>query len=166
MIDLVRSILQAECMDFEPALVVLIPLPVKDCSPNGSRGHWAKKQRAFNQYRDVVTALCQQAMEQQEYHGSARIRLHYIWFMAKNQLERQSKTSFFYRPTDIDNAIASLKHAQDGLGVAGLFNVDNSRNVKLGEVILLRKEKDNKGHCTIAVIVEDIDGKRATPVPG
>ncbi len=94
----------------QPGLLVVLPWPPADLSPN-SRLHWAAKARAVREYRRACWA---QAIEQ----GARRIeaeRLHVaLTFVPPDR-----------RRYDLDNLLARMKAGLDGL--AAVLGVDDSR---------------------------------------
>jgi hypothetical protein len=79
------------------------------------------------------------------------IRISFEWFMGP------SKVSRHYRPTDEDNAAASLKSAIDAIKTARWVPEDTSRWVKAGATSLHRTKAEHKGRCEILVTIEVIE---------
>lgn len=96
-------------------LVVMLPLPPRELSPNW-RGHWAKKARAAREYRIAARAATLQAM----------VATLPVMFLPARTASVQATFRFRQaRRRDRDNLLASLKAAFDGVVDAGLL-VDDS----------------------------------------
>jgi len=87
-----------------------IPLPPKILSPN-ARSHWAAKSKAAKAYKSDCYYVALSKPFQPEVSGA--IHIHVQW---------HPKTAHAF---DEDNAIASLKHAFDGIAQA--WRVNDSR---------------------------------------
>lgn len=95
-------------------LVVVLPLPPKELSPN-ARVHWAKKARAVREYRALAinAAFCA---------GIAAA----IYTPGWERAEVQATFYFRQRRTrDADNLLASLKPALDSLADVGIVGNDS-----------------------------------------
>ena len=104
----------------EMALKIALPWPPKELSPN-SRGHWAKKAKEAKKYREVARIAVLEIRE------VALIDVLENWIRANGAGITLEIT--FYPPDrrrrDLDNLIASMKPALDG--IADALGVDDSR---------------------------------------
>lgn len=101
----IASKLAANAIMSESAIVVDLPLPPKELSPN-ARSHWAKKAKAIKAYRDMA------------------------FIEARKHRVKFSQANYFLvfkvpRNQDRDNLIASMKAALDSLQDAGIVANDN-----------------------------------------
>jgi crossover junction endodeoxyribonuclease RusA len=96
------------------ALVVTLPLPPKELSPN-ARAHWRKKSAAVKAYRALAANAVRLVGRVPRWEGA-------------------TMTAVVYMPDartpDDDNAAAALKAARDGIADAGL--VENDRDIHAG----------------------------------
>jgi hypothetical protein len=125
-------------------IVITLPLPLPEVSPN-ARPHWAGKGRAVRLMRQAAHVLGLEAKPKG--WTPQPIRISATYFCGKS-LDRR------VRPRDEDNARACLKPYIDGLIDAGLAPSDNASNVKLGELVLLKRAKDHKGKAEVVLVVE------------
>lgn len=98
-------------------ITIRLGWPAKELSPNW-RGHWSKKARAAKRYRFESLVLSQAAIIEQ---SPRKKRLQ--WKRGSIVVTVRSPNN---RMRDLDNVLASLKPAIDGLVDAGLF-VDDSQ---------------------------------------
>lgn len=94
------------------SITITIPLPPKECRPNGSHGHWAQKAKAKKAYRRKVHLITLEAI------GKG---IPERWVKAKVNIKAYFKTA---RHLDPDNLVASLKSALDGIADAGVVAND------------------------------------------
>ena len=112
---------------------LLVPiLPERKLSPNG-RSHDASKAAPKRRLREFVRVWAQE-------NGPQIARpFDHVTLDVEYRVCR-SKTlpgDIYYRPTDPDNALASIKAAIDGLVDAGVLLDDKRTNVKLGDIDLV-----------------------------
>jgi crossover junction endodeoxyribonuclease RusA len=118
------------------ALTFTAPLPPKALNPN-YKGHWSEKAPAAAHYRRDVALCALQAINK-------RLRSRPDAWQPKPSLVRVTlafgvrppagafRMDSFYRPRDIDNAIASFKAGLDGLRDAEAVSNDDHRHLELG----------------------------------
>jgi len=111
---------------------ITLPLPPRECHPNTSGIHWARKAKAKKSQRETAWAIA---------------------FHVRGNFEQPIIAATFYGKTshkkDRDNSIASLKSAIDGLVDAGLFADDSL--VRWGEIEF---DKDAANPRVVLRIVE------------
>jgi hypothetical protein len=137
-----------------------LPLPPKSCSPNRS-GVWQRKARARANYRQECQMLYrerlwtprQQAdtMEQMGADGHylcpAGVTISYEFFQARREFP-DGRARF----KDADNAIASMKAAQDALIDACIIPSDSADVVQLGGVKVHAPAKSGGRTCVVMTL--------------
>lgn len=88
------------------SLVITLPLPPKELSPNG-RAHWARKAEATKAVRNAVKVLVQVSAPKEWWGCSVRLDV----------------TRWAAKPVDSDNLWGCLKAARDGIA-DGLMTTD------------------------------------------
>lgn len=125
-----------------------IPLPPEGCKPNPTSKHWAVVQRARDAHAVAVLVMIKKA-----FPGGvprfASATVSTAWYCA-----RKPFNDGLYRPTDGDNANASLKAMLDTLVKAGFVPNDTHRYLTLLPPTLLRKKKEHGGRTAIEVTLE------------
>jgi len=127
-------------------LMFSIPLPPIEVSPN-KRSHWAKKYRKSKEYRKYVGYICN-GLPPINVKAKITIKFYCGQHKFSNEL--------FYRPRDIDNAIASLKPAIDGIVDAGILKDDSAEYLEYGEVNIYRKKAEHQGRAEVQIIIEPL----------
>ncbi len=98
-------------------LTITVPIPPRECSPNG-RYHYMAKARAIRSYRKTVAALAIKAAQEAP------------WTNSRPMWERATVGLTFYVKTrrgllsDTDNRLSSAKAAFDALRDAGIVRDD------------------------------------------
>lgn len=116
-------------------MIIEIPLPPKELSPNGGHGHWAARARATKAHREVAwwkafSVLTTNRMARCT--TKAIISVEY----------RCSKGADGYVARDVQNAIIALKAAIDGLVQGGILVGDSKAFLEWGRVELVTTKSD------------------------
>lgn len=109
-------------------LTIDLPLPPRALSSNGSHGHWSKKNREAQAYRNTVWALVWAARFPDLPPG--RRRVSYTFGI------KGARAGGYYCPRDVSNALAAFKAGQDGLVDAGILVDDSVKWMELGSVTI------------------------------
>lgn len=117
---------------------VCISLPPKELSPN-ARPHYMAKARAVRRYRAAAWAAALEIL------GTRRPRLQHARISIQFVFKRADRR-------DIDNLLASIKPAIDGLVAAGMLADDSSAHVSYGDIGVSVGE--NQG---VTLIVEELE---------
>lgn len=123
-------------------LTFTVSLPPRELSPNG-RVHWRAKSRAVAEYRADCWYLALGASNGWATPDRARVSLA---FGTKRDRLRPG-----YRPTDPDNAWASMKACLDGMRDANVLRQDDHGALELGSVTI-----DPKADPGLTITVEAI----------
>lgn len=123
------------------AFTVTIPLPPLGVSPNG-RLHWADKAKAVKSARREAWYWFRRFLPIDWIRVPVRIEVLY----------HCPKSAAGYKPRDIQNAIAALKPAIDGMVDAGVLPDDSAHWLEWGPVILRRTKDGNAPGVHITVI--------------
>jgi hypothetical protein len=116
---------------------IRIPPPPKALAPHANGNSHFPKSKATKEHREIAK-LCSLGLKKMP--GAVRVEI--VWNMAPDRNA--------YHPLDIQNAIASLKAAMDGVVDAGVIGADNHRTV-IGfcPVTLNREKKLHKGRSEV-----------------
>lgn len=98
------------------SVVVTIPVPPKECSPN-SRCHWRAKAKAVKGMRLAAWGAARVALDRCPPPSWPAAELRFTWY---------TRTK---RRLDADNALSCLKGAIDGLRDAGVIADDNALTI-------------------------------------
>lgn len=132
-------------------VVVSLPLPPRELSPNG-RFHHLAKARAVKAYRGSSLLLIRQSRAKAGNPVFGHVVIDYEFYLAP---ARAGIDDGLYRPRDVDNAIGAMKAFQDALRDAGLIANDSKRHVHIGDVRLYSNAKEHHGrHAVVATITE------------
>ena len=116
-----------------------VPLPSRDLSPNGSRGHWSRTARARRDYRELCEAILRPAAPHQPFERcfiKATLLICRSPLLSKGVPRPGVPLTALdsYRPADLDNAIASCKPILDACQSAGVIRSDAAKYVASLEV--------------------------------
>lgn len=138
------------------ALAFELRLPPQALSPNVG-GHWGPKLGPKIQYRDEAETICTGALNLEAWKKDrrwlvpTRVRLTFAFGTAHlHDVTGRTIRDDRYRPTDPDNALASLKAAIDGCRRAGLMKDDRHAFVEYAPVSI-----DDEQGPWVRVTVED-----------
>lgn len=95
---------------------IRIPPPPKALAPHANGNSHFPKSNATKEHRQIAKLL---SHGKQKIKGAVRVEI--VWNMAPDKNA--------YHPLDIQNAIASLKAAMDGVVDAGVIEKDSHRTV-------------------------------------
>ena len=112
-----------------------LSLPPKGCSPN-RRGDPRIHAKDISSYRTEARVIALEAMSGNK-PDQKPVRITATFFSHVNLVTRER-----YRPSDEDNARASLKAALDGIRDSGLIPNDTTEWVSWGEVRIVRNSID------------------------
>ena len=125
---------------------LILNLPQKGCSPNRS-GTTRKHAKDIASYRDesCIAAIAAMGIPKP---GQRPVKLSATFYVHKTGLTKDR-----YRPRDVDNALGSLKAAQDGIVDSGLIPNDSWRWVRWGgaEIVV-----DGTGRPRVELEVEQL----------
>jgi hypothetical protein len=129
---------------------VFVPiLPERALSPN-RRPHWSAKASAKKSLMGFVAIYVSEA-----FTGDA-IDPADLDIDLRVCRKRPPPGDDYYRPKDVDNAVASLKAAIDGLVVAGVIIDDKRKHMRLRDVDLVTvPSHDDEGIHFVVELVED-----------
>ena len=139
-------------------LVIELPLPPRECSPN-YHGHWRPKAAAVKSARYAAYLLAWKAKVAANLETPLS---HPVTLSAEFYLCRKPNLGGdVYHPRDCDNSIASLKNFIDGITDACIILSDAAKNLKIGEVRLYSRAKEHQGRsCVVITLTEAAE---ATP---
>ena len=125
---------------------VTLPLPPRECSPNGAglSRHWSARHPAKKAYREVCTAIMKEA----------KIGLLPVPVTVDFDFYCCRKGDTFhslYMPRDTDNALAALKVVIDSLVHAEIISDDSSRYLHLGCTRLRHTQAEHQGKTCLVV---------------
>ena len=124
-----------------------IPLPPRELSPN-HKCHWAKKAKAVEGYREAVRWT---AHNGRMIHGAPSPMFQKCQIQYEIIIRREPGG---YLPRDADNAIASLKAAQDGMKDGGLFSDDSHDKVTALPPIFTKPKRNDKRTGILVTVSE------------
>lgn len=130
-------------------ITVTIPLPHRDCSPNGYK-HWRKVSAAKKDQRQDACIAALAAKPKDWTLGKCRVSATFYGARKGQQV---------YVPRDVLNAWASLKAALDGLTDAGMWPDDSKQWVELGACEILSDAKAHKGRSEVELRIERMDAR-------
>lgn len=124
-----------------------LPLPPKQCSPNG-RYHWAEKAKEVKAYRQAVGEYL---FYVHKLAGAFEmpVIIDLEFYLCRKDVN-------YYYPRDEDNARASFKSGQDALVDAGVVPSDSKKNVRAGSVKLYTRAKEHKGRTCVVMTIRTI----------
>lgn len=131
-------------------LMIALPIPPRDLSPN-ARAHWAAKKDKTERYRNAACGAACRALRQE---GLPPPMYKRAWV----EIEWEHKTA---RLPDKDNIIAWLKSGIDGLTDAGIFADDRDIDFASPRV---SKAADGRSPC-VYLYVTGADDAVGSPVP-
>lgn len=119
----------------------LVPLPDRDLSPNGSRGHWSKTSRARRAYRDQCNLIFRRAAPREPFEActvrrTLRICRKQVFDTRRGKVRPGVPFAALnsYRPIDSDNASAALKPLLDALQDAHVIKTDRASHCRVETV--------------------------------
>ncbi len=114
----------------------MLDLPPVELSPNG-RIHWRQRSAKKKEYRDACQIIALAAIPK-GYIPPTRAKITYTLGIAPSKFTVNGKSRKIpdgrYRPRDYDNALASIKAAQDALTLAGAILGDDSKHLAMPDV--------------------------------
>lgn len=133
------------------ALVFLVPLPPRLCSPNAkARFNIFEVSNAKADYKLAVMVDARDA--DHRWQRPARARVSLLFGTARS---RGPYKPALYRPQDIGNAVSAFKAGFDGLVEAGLLVDDDAKHMALGNV-----EIDSTAGPWVRVTIEPLAAER------
>ena len=111
-------------------MIFRVPLPYRECSQNGSHGHWSSASKARAQYRrDVFTELVV-AMRQVRMGDGSTAVLQPVT-VSLTFCTKGSRAVQRYAPRDEPNAVGSAKALFDAMKDVGLLVDDSAKWMRL-----------------------------------
>ncbi len=135
-------------------LQIIAPLPPRELSPNFS-GHWSAKARAKKAYREAGFMAAFGIHNTPEWEPVRPIVISPEFYCGPSTFGGSLGVirTNLYRPTDPDNANASLKSLIDGLIDAGLVPDDSAKWVSLENPKLYRKKKEHQMRSEVVLTI-------------
>lgn len=110
-------------------LVLQLPLPPRDLSPNRTRNvHWTKKAPQVADYRQSVMVDALNVIRSVGWEAPERVSIGLVWCL------KGGRKAGLYCPMDADNAVGGSKTLFDGLRDAKAIQDDTWAHMKLAEV--------------------------------
>jgi predicted metal-dependent phosphoesterase TrpH len=143
------------------SFICRLPLPPSDLSPNrASHAHWRLRHGATDEYRMIARSCFKRDKPAGWAASHVELEMHYYC----------TKASRGYRPKDVQNALAAIKAAVDGMVDAGVVANDSKKFVSWGRLRLLTTAKevaaappefrvDHEGIVVLRVTVANIPGQ-------
>jgi len=170
--SIIDTVTDALMDEFPSVTVLTVPLPPRGLSPNFGRNNFNLKAKHKSEHKAAVKIALQEHVGL--VFGEAI--LHARWVMVPDSFDRMMfpdadwsrkgwKYRMPYKPSDEDNARASMKWIQDSLVELGFFDGDTKRSLHSGMVELVRhndKKAIAKGVTAshIELIIQSRDVKR------
>jgi len=85
-------------------------------------------------------------------------------YRAKRKRLGKLPKALYYRPLDKANGIGAMKSAIDGFVDAKVIEDDTHRHLSIGEVTILRAQKQHKGRSGVVLTFEAVRGAEAANV--
>lgn len=130
-------------------LSVELPLPPKEASANKKGGHWGTRSAAVKKYRAACAWAFTSARTCLPTYPLPKVVLHLDFYYA-----RHVWSHLYCYAKDVDNAIHSIKAAQDALQDADIIANDNAAHLTLGDVNLFTRKKQHQGRACVVFHLE------------
>lgn len=131
-------------------VVVTLPLPSRDLSPNRTRpGAWRPRQKATKAARAMAQVVCRQAMRDAGCEGMSKASYSLTFFCDTIK----ARVTEGYAPRDEGNAVQSCKAYLDGCVDAGIVPDDSRRYLSL-KGVTIHPSKDSKKQAQVLIVFE------------